>query len=201
AGGDVTSGPLNINVTVCGTVARGRALTRSGARAGDFIGLSGPTGLAGRALAELKRNRIPAPACAAALRRPRPRLEFGASLAGLANACIDVSDGLLADLGHIAKASDAGARIELERLPVPGELADLADADRWDLQLAGGDDYELCFTAPPEQWGAIEESGRAAGLDVVRIGEIIEGQGCTCIDPEGKVYSPGSTGYVHGVST
>lgn len=200
-GGDVTSGPLNVNVTVCGTVSEGQALTRSGARPGDVVGLSGPTGLAGRALLELQRGRIPAPACAAALRRPEPRLAFGKRLTGLASACIDVSDGLNADLGHIAKASGVGARIELERLPVPEELADLAAADRWDLQLGAGDDYELCFTAAPGHWDAIEKQARAAGLRAVQVGEIIEGQGCACIDPQGEEYTPGRAGYVHGVRT
>lgn len=200
-GGDLTSGPLNVNVTACGLVPSGQALTRSGAREGDVIGISGPTGLAGRALLEWGRGRVPAPACAAALKRPEPRLAFGVALRGRAHSCIDVSDGLLADLGHIADASGVGAKIELERLPVPAELSDLAESDRWDLQLGGGDDYELCFTAAPDSWGAICEQGKTAGVEPICIGQITAGQGCTCVRPDGREYRPGRAGYVHGVRT
>lgn len=200
-GGDVTSGPLSITVTACGLVRPGMALLRSGARPGDIIGISGPTGLAARAVLELKQRRIPAPGCLRALRRPVPRLELGQAIAGLAHSCIDVSDGVLADLGHIVKASGVGAVVELARLPTPAELSDLAGEDRWDLQLGGGDDYELCFTAPPVRWEEIQKCSRAVGTEVTAIGEVVEGEGCTCLRPEGGEYRPRSPGYVHGVRT
>lgn len=200
-GGDLTSGPLNVNLTACGLVPSGLALTRSGAREGDVIGISGPTGLAARAVFEWGRGRVPAPACAAALKRPEPRLAFGIALRGQVHSCIDISDGLLADLGHIADASGVGAKIELERLPVPPELADLPDSDRWDLQLGGGDDYELCFTAAPGAWDAICDQGKTAGVEPIRIGEITAGQDTVCVRPDGGEYRPRRAGYVHGVRT
>lgn len=200
-GGDTTQGPLNITVTACGLVESGMALTRSGAGIGDLIAISGPTGLAGRALRELRDGRIPAPACDRALRRPQPRLAFGRALIGTGSSCIDISDGLLADLGHICDASNAGARVALSSLPVPPELADLPDEARWDLQLGGGDDYELCFTVPPEGWDEITEKAGADGLNATVIGEIVAGTGCRCIRPGGGEYRPHRAGYVHGVLT
>lgn len=200
-GGDVTSGPLAVNVTACGLVPSGKALLRSGAREGDVVGISGPTGLAGRALLEWKSGRVPSPQCAAALKRPEPRLAFGIALRSRAHACIDISDGLLADLGHMIEASGAGARIELERLPIPPDLADLAEAERWELQLGGGDDYELCFTAPPETWDAICAQGESTGVKPIRIGQITAGPGCHCVRPDGREFRPRRAGYIHGVRT
>lgn len=197
-GGDLTSGPLTITVTACGLVRPGTALLRSGARVGDVIGISGPTGLAARAVLELKDLRDPAPACLRALRRPVPRVKLGQALGGLANSCIDISDGLLADLGHIVKASGVGAVVELARLPSPAELSDLSDEDRWDLQLGGGDDYELCFTAAPERWEEINGRLKALGAKVTAIGKVVEGEGCSCLRPGGGEYRPRSPGYMHG---
>jgi thiamine-monophosphate kinase len=201
AGGDVTSGPLSITVTACGLVDHGAALLRSGAREGDLLGLSGATGLAARALLDLQAGRVPSPACLKALRRPHPRLKFGAALAGVANSGIDVSDGLLADLRHICSASGVGARIDLGRLPVSPELADLKDEDRWDVQLGGGDDYELCFTVDPGKWATVQELARGCGADAIAIGEVVSGDRCTAVRPDGSEYQPRSPGYVHGLKT
>jgi len=198
AGGDTTRGPLNVTVTVCGLVTPGQALTRGGARVGDIVGISGVTGLAGRALRDIQSGEEPAPACLAALIRPRPRVRLGQSLGGLASSCIDISDGLLADLGHIAKASCVGAELHLGRLPVPSELADLNEEDRWEIQLGGGDDYELCFTAAPGVWPLIREQAREAGADAIEIGKIVGGDRCTCLRPDGGEFRPGREGYVHG---
>lgn len=201
AGGDTTSGPLNVTVTACGLVDRSRALTRSGARVGDIIAVSGPTGLAARALGDIAAGRVPAPACEQALRRPEPRIEMGRALVGLARSCIDISDGLLADLRHIAVASGVGARLALDALPVPPELQDLPEEQRWDLQLGGGDDYELCFTAAAGNWDEISEKATALGLEAARIGEVVAGDECVCVRPDGGEYRPGRPGYVHGVLT
>ncbi len=198
-GGDVTSGPLNITVTVCGLVEAGAALTRKGAMPGDFIGITGPTGLAGKALADQEQGIEPAPACEAALNRPRLRLKFAQGLVGLANSCIDVSDGLLADLTHISEASGVGIRIDLERLPVPPELSELPDAERWDLQLGGGDDYELCFTTAPDRWHEVERLAAREETRVFRIGAVVTGGLCLCIRPDGEIFRPVRSGYVHGV--
>lgn len=197
-GGDVTSGSLNITVTVFGLVDQGTALSRSGARPGDVIGLSGATGLAARALMDMKAGRLPAPACVRALTRPTPRLALGQALIGRASCCIDISDGLLADLGHIARASGVAARLDLEQLPVPPELQDMDDHPRWDLQLGGGDDYELCFSVPEAAWDEVEDLARAAGCSATVVGRIVEGEGCECITPSGESYRPSSPGYVHG---
>lgn len=198
AGGDTTRGPLNITITACGLVERGAALTREGAKPGDLIGISGPTGLAAYALAELQGGRAPSEESLCALRRPRPRLAFGQALGGLAHSGIDISDGLLADLGHIASASSVGARIELARLPVPAALSALPEHERWDLQLAGGDDYELCFTAPEKNWEAVAQAARLSGCEAICIGAVNNSGTVEAVGPEGGAYTPDRSGYVHG---
>lgn len=149
-GGDTTRGPLNLCVTALGEVAPGRALTRHGAQVGDEIWVSGRPGLAALGLAQLQgRIELPEPwrrLCVAALERPQPRVALGQALVGVASAAIDVSDGLLADLGHIAAGSQLAADVQLTQLPhLPKGIA---RAPALQAQLAGGDDYELCFTAP-----------------------------------------------------
>ncbi|HKJ17174.1 MAG TPA: thiamine-phosphate kinase [Xanthomonadales bacterium] len=198
-GGDVTSGPMNMTLTVCGLVEPGKALLRSGAKPGDIVGISGPVGLAGRALSDQRRGVKPAPACISALYRPELRLGFGQALVGLASSCIDISDGLLADVSHISAASNVGIQLDLETLPCPPELSDLPDDDRWDLQLGSGDDYELCFTAAPERWRDIEKAATKNGVKPAQIGKVIQGSGCQSIRPDGSVFNPGRSGYVHGV--
>ncbi len=200
-GGDVTSGPLNVTITACGLIADGTGLTRSGARTGDIIAVSGPTGLAGFALSELGTGRTPPQSCLRALRRPGPRLEFGRGLIGLATSCIDVSDGLLADLGHIATASGVGMQVQLECLPLSRELAGMEPERRWDLQLGGGDDYELCFTAPPHHWNEICELAGDLDLQPSMIGKVVSGHDCTVIREDGMAYLPSRAGYVHGAGT
>ena len=117
AGGDTTAGPLSITITALGLVEPGKALTRAGAREGDLVVVSGELGAAAFALKALANGDMPDAASRSALDRPQPRLELGRRLQGLATSCIDLSDGLLADLGHILRASGTGAEIELERLP------------------------------------------------------------------------------------
>lgn len=198
AGGDTARGPLSITITALGLVPLSGALLRSGARPGDIIGLSGSTGRAALALRERQAGRVPAQSCMNALNRPVARLALGQALRGLASSCIDVSDGLLADLGHIASASGVGARLELKDLPSASELAVLDPEDRWNLQLAGGDDYELCFTMPVDHWDAICARARESGISVSMIGEIVAGSGCECLDPDGNVFVPHRAGYNHG---
>jgi len=198
AGGDTTRGPLSITITACGLVRPGEALLRSGARVGDVIAVSGSTGLAGLALDERSRGREPAPAALAALNRPTARIELGRSLVGLASSCIDISDGLLADLAHISRASGVGMEVRLRDLPCPPELAELPQEDRWNLQLGAGDDYELCFTVSRDRWDQVEQSAKAIGVPVTQIGEAVQGEGCICLMPDGRVFQPGRAGYNHG---
>ncbi len=159
-GGDTTKGSLNISVTIMGEVPIGKALKRSGAQAGDDVWVSGTLGSAALGLAHLqgkiKLENDVLQASTHALCRPSPRVNLGLRLRGIATSCIDVSDGLLADLGHILKASSCGATIDLEEIPCIDLLKSNLDNPQFQVYiLAGGDDYELCFTAPPSKRAAI----------------------------------------------
>ncbi len=143
-GGDTTSGPLSVCVTALGVIEPGKQLQRNGAKPGDLLVVSGTVGGAARVLELLRDGN--AVTDRQLLDRPQPRVKLGQALAGYASACIDISDGLLADLGHVLKASGCGARIELAQLPYADLLADLDEKSRWNCQLSGGDDYELLFT-------------------------------------------------------
>ena len=209
-GGDTTRGPLNLCVTALGEVEPGRALRRDGARPGDQVWVSGRPGLAALGLAQLQgRVSLPEPwprLCIAALEKPRPRLALGQSLVGLASAAIDVSDGLLADLGHIAERSGCAAAVRLVQLP---QLRDLVgsgeryDADlrrlALDCQLAGGDDYELCFTVPAARSPEVAALAAALELPLWPIGEMVAGTPGTVevFDPDGQPVEIARKGYDH----
>lgn len=197
-GGDTTRGPRAITVTAMGLVPAGQALRRDGARVGDDVWVTGTIGDAAGALAQW-RARGPASAkLRYRLDRPTPRLGAGLALRGLASAGIDLSDGLAADLGHVLAASGVGARIELGRLPTSRTLADHFDPPRrWDLQLSGGDDYELCFTAPPSRALEIEQALAALGLPAIAVGHVEPEPGLRFIDPEGGAWTPAASGYQH----
>ncbi|MEY4763994.1 MAG: thiamine-phosphate kinase [Pseudomonadota bacterium] len=177
-GGDTTSGPLNIGITVMGEVPVGQALLRSGAQAGDDLWVSGQPGEARLAL-DAWRDTLAAPLSPAAwqatrlrLEAPEPRVALGLALRGLAHAAIDLSDGLLGDLGHILRRSRVGAAVVLDALPRSPWLATQPDDAQLDAILAGGDDYELLFTAPPARRGDIVAVGQRLGLPLNRIGRI-----------------------------
>ena len=205
-GGDTTKGPLNVCITAMGEVEPGQALRRDGARPGDQIWVSGRPGLASLGLAHLQgRVKLPEPwprLCVGALEKPRPRIALGLALKGIASAAIDVSDGLLADLGHIAERSGCAATVKLVQLPhLPkGESYD-ADLRRIALecQVAGGDDYELCFTAPGTHSLAIAQIAAQLELPLWNIGEMIAGGAgeVTVLDPDGKPVSFDRKGYDH----
>jgi thiamine-monophosphate kinase len=159
-GGDTTKGPLNISVTIMGEVLIGKALKRSGAQLGDDVWVSGQLGSAALVLAHLQGKLILENDALQAnihkLHRPAARVNLGLKLRDIATSCIDVSDGLLADLGHILKASNLGAVLDLEKIPCIGLLKNnLENPQFQEFLLAGGDDYELCFTAPLSQREAI----------------------------------------------
>ena len=192
-GGDTTRGPLNICITVFGEVPRGQALLRSGARAGDDIYVSGTLGDARLAL-EAFRGTLALPAevftaARARMEQPTPRVALGQALRGVATAAVDVSDGLLGDLGHVLAASDLGARIEAEAarglLACTG--AGLSPAQVLELVLAGGDDYELVFTAPPSARGEVKGASIQADTRVTRIGSIEALTGVRVVGTDGSV--------------
>ena len=202
-GGDTTRGPLAISITVLGEVPAALALRRDAARAGHDIWLSGATGEAALALAHLK-GRVklkgrPRKACLERLRAPEPRVKLGRCLRGLARSAIDVSDGLLADLGHIVKASAVAAELRWEDLPRAEAIASCPDrALARDCLLAGGDDYELVFTAPRSKRSEIGAAASKAGVSVTVIGAIVAGRpGVRLRDARGKVMSAPRAGFDH----
>ena len=197
-GGDTTQGPLNICITVFGEVPAGQALLRSGARAGDDIYVSGTLGDARLALeALLGHIHLPGELLAQArqrLERPTPRVALGLALRGIASSAMDVSDGLLGDLGHILRASGVGADIdadETSKLIAARALFTGATA-RFDMELlrqctlAGGDDYELAFTAPPALREAVAGAAATAATPVARIGRISAEPGLRLADAQGR---------------
>ena len=202
-GGDTTRGPLTISVTVLGEVPAELALRRDAARAGDDIWLSGATGEAALALAHLKgRAKLEGAALEACLTRlhtPEPRVELGERLRGLARSAIDISDGLLADLGHILGASRVGAELVWENLPRARAIAGCPDkvlAD--DCLLAGGDDYELLFTAPAFKRTQIEAVGKDLEVPLALIGVVVPGDPVARLrDVRGKLVSSPRKGFDH----
>ena len=147
-GGDTTRGPLSVTVQVHGFIEPGKALRRDAANPGDAVFVSGVPGEAACALKQVLQGETPADTLLQRLNRPQPRVSLGQSLVGLASAAIDVSDGLLADLGHLLSASGCGATLWPDQLPSSPALQALPAGQVLDCQLNGGDDYELCFTAP-----------------------------------------------------
>ena len=195
-GGDTTRGPLSIAVTAMGLVEPGRALRRDGARVGDEVWVTGTLGDAAGGLALLDRE--PAPALRARLDRPTPRVDAGRALVGIATACVDVSDGLLADLGHVCARSHVAARIDVDALPASAALREaFGEADRIALQAGGGDDYELCFTAPADAGADIGAVSAQLGLRFTRIGRIVAGEGVHPVDAKSQPWSSPRRGYDH----
>ena len=198
-GGDTSRGPLAIAIEAHGFVPAGQALRRSGAKVGDRIYVTGTLGDAALAL-QHRLGRLPLPqndiaSVTARLDRPTPRVREGMALRGLANSAIDVSDGLLADLGHILEMSRVGARIFLDKIPVsPVCRAHIKDLG-WDAVLATGDDYELCFTVPAANIAALEKLPSAGAFH--HIGEIEAEAGLRIVDESGKAYRPRETGHDH----
>ncbi|MDO9436791.1 thiamine-phosphate kinase [Hydrogenophaga sp.] len=190
-GGDTTRGPLNICITVFGEVLPDRALRRDAARVGDDLYVSGCTGEARLALEHLRGSDWAAAAQGADLRarleRPTPRNALGASLAEAgARAAIDVSDGLLGDLGHILLASGVGAELRVAWLPSAPALQTLPEKQRLECLLAGGDDYELLFTAPTSARAAVKAAAALSRTPVTRIGRTVAGSGVALRDEKGQ---------------
>jgi thiamine-monophosphate kinase len=197
-GGDTTSGPLSITVTIHGLVKASEALKRSTAAVGDCVFVSGRLGDAALALEQLQRNELPAVSIRDALELPDPRVRLGMALVGIATACIDISDGLLADLGHICEASGCAAEIQRAKLPISSEMRTyIQKKSDWSKVLAGGDDYELCFTAPETRRQAISALADELGIVLTEIGLIRSGDSIHCFDESGKELKLTHTGYQH----
>ncbi|MDZ4728699.1 MAG: thiamine-phosphate kinase [Xanthomonadales bacterium] len=197
AGGDTTRGPLSITITAMGLVEEGKALRRDGARPGDLVVVSGQPGLAALALQQIQAGESAASEAEQALKRPQPRLTLGRVLIGQASACVDVSDGLMADLGHILKASECAAEIRLEQLARPAAMSGLDDATAWNLQLAGGDDYELCFTLPQQLEQGLSELQQKSGVALHVIGSIVAGSGVKLLRNDGQEFILNRSSYEH----
>ena len=199
-GGNTTHGPLSISVQVHGFVPETQAIRRSGAQPEDLIFVTGTLGDAAIGLQAALQNIVllPAQAQFASQRwlRPVPRIAEGLALRGVASAGIDISDGLLADLGHLCEASQVGARLKVEQLPV-STLFRAAGRNDWNLPLSGGDDYELCFTAAPERRAYIEELFGAFACGVTCIGVIEAALGVRCDMNDGRSFVPEKSGYDH----
>ncbi|HEU0220134.1 MAG TPA: thiamine-phosphate kinase [Gallionella sp.] len=220
-GGDTTRGPLNLCVTIFGEVPAQQALRRSGAQVGDEVWVSGCLGDAALALAHLQGHialsDTELAACLPTLHQPQPRVALGLALRGIASSAIDISDGLLGDLGHILDASRVGAEIGFAALPVSDVLRSLSpspsptsgrgvrdSAGEGGAQsliqryaLAGGDDYELCFTVPTAHRAEVERLVTRLDLPLTRIGKIVAGRGCIVHDAAGNQLNVETCGYDH----
>ncbi len=200
-GGDtvVTPGPQSFSVTMLGEVPRGQALRRDGARPGDDIYVSGMLGDAALGLAVLQ-GRLSPPMTASNFlieryRLPRPRIGLGEALRGVAHAAIDISDGLVADLGHVLSASGLGAEIGTHRLPLSKAAANQRGA--LEAALSGGDDYELLFTAHPEQRPAIQAIGEQLSIPLTPIGSTNDTGALKIVDQEGRPMTVEGGGWQH----
>lgn len=198
-GGDTSRGPLAIAIEAHGFVPAGKALRRSGARTGDAIYVTGKLGDAALVL----RHRLGGihlsdqdlGVITERLDRPSPRVREGMALRGIAHSAIDISDGLLADLGHILEMSQVGAQISLGKIPISTVCRAHIRETGWDMVLATGDDYELCFTVPEKSIAALEKLKPASGFH--RIGVIEAAPGLRILDETGKPYQPRETGHKH----
>ncbi|UFS71583.1 thiamine-phosphate kinase [Geomonas sp. RF6] len=199
-GGDTCSskGGVAISITALGEQIPGRILKRSGAAAGDLVFVTGTVGDAAAGLAQLRRGERSGRLVQRQL-DPTPRVEAGVALAegGVVSAMIDVSDGVLADLGHICDLSAVGARLELSRLPLSGEYRAFCGDDPYSLALSGGEDYELLFTAPSAHEREVLAIVEGVGLSCTVIGEIVEGKGIELVGPGGEPYAVSGKGFDH----
>lgn len=200
-GGDTTRGPLTVTVQIIGSLPAGSALTRAGARPGDLVYVSGSPGDAAAGLAAWPPPPAPSAALAqlfARFTRPTPRLALGVALRGLASSCVDVSDGLLADAGHLAARSGCALELDATRLPLSAALRETcAPSTALQHALTGGDDYELCFTLPP---AALPRLGALAGPGMpplTCIGRVVDGAGVRALGPDGRVLHFARPGFDH----
>ncbi len=205
-GGDTTRGPLTVSIQIMGEVPKGKAIKRSGAKPGDDIWVSGTLGDAALGLAHLQGKMQDKLAlddgyieyCLHALHAPNPRVELGMALRNIATSAIDISDGLLSDLGHILKSSSLGAQLHLSQLPTSAFISQhLHEKHIQQYVIAGGDDYELCFTAPPSAQEKINNLSQQLNLKLTNIGSISSTPELLVYDASQKSMSFNKTGYDH----
>ncbi|MEE9423017.1 MAG: thiamine-phosphate kinase [Gammaproteobacteria bacterium] len=194
-GGDTTRGSLSITIQVQGFVEN--ALTRHAAKPGQLIMVSGTLGDAALALQHLNADQQVGDYLSQRLNRPEPRIALGQALAEVATAAIDISDGLLADLGHVLKASDCGATLEIEKLPCSKIFKSASVADPWSLLLKGGDDYELCFTVDENSHDEVQSIANQCGVTLTEIGRIQSESALRCVKADGSEFITGTVGYDH----
>ena len=197
-GGDTTRGPLTVTVQIGGTVPAGQALLRVGAMPGDGIFVSGTLGDATLAL-QIMAGEAEYPDLLTRLNRPSPRIAEGCALRGIASCAIDISDGLLADLGHILTASNCGAEIFQPQLPFSASAQQLLaqDPELWRSLISGGDDYELCFCVPPQQLERLRQIALQHNFHFTEIGRVVAGRELRCLDATGKPATIPLHGYRH----
>jgi thiamine-monophosphate kinase len=177
-GGDTTKGQLSISINVTGVVEKNKALLRSSAQVGDVIFVSNTIGDAALALWKIQQNIKPSEQLLSQFNRPDPQVQLGCALVGIANACIDISDGLEQDLTHILKRSNVGARINLSDIPLGIEMqTHIEKSQDWCLALAGGDDYELCFSVAPENLSKLKKIEEDLDIKLSAIGLITQDEG------------------------
>jgi thiamine-monophosphate kinase len=196
-GGDTTRGPLSITVQLHGFVKPGKALRRDSAKAGQEILVTGVLGDAAAALRQLVSGQEADAALLERLQRPRPRVSFGQFLVESGASAIDISDGLLADLGHILRASHCGATLQVDDLPASPALRRLPTDEMLTCQLSGGDDYELCITVDPDRVDWLRKVALQQELLLTRIGRVERQPGLRCLRADGQYLQPEATGYDH----
>ncbi|WP_297734293.1 thiamine-phosphate kinase [uncultured Maricaulis sp.] len=200
-GGDTTAtpGPLTISLTLIGAVPSGAALTRSGACAGEDVWISGQIGDGFLGLMAAETGAESLAECLIRYTAPEPRLALGEALRGVASSAIDISDGLIADLGHIARTSGCGLDIEIDAVPLSSAGSAWLASPEGDVLrlLAGGDDYELAFTAAPGDRARIDAIGAGLDLPLTRIGRVAEGSGIQLRNGLGEVVAPDRGGFTH----
>lgn len=196
-GGNLARGTLSVTITVLGVVPCGEALRRHGAGVDEGIFVTGHLGDAAAGLQILSHGGTRYDDLLAAYVHPEPRLAIGQRLRTIASACIDISDGLLADLNHILQASEVGAEVELYSVPISASLREFGGSDASDLALSGGDDYELCFTAALTNEARLVHLGTEFGVGITRVGRIVVGSGIQLIDSDGKSRTADVRGYSH----
>jgi len=196
-GGDTTRGSLSVTVQLHGLIEPGKALRRNTARAGQKLFVTGTPGDAACALQTLQAGDKPDPYLLQRLNRPEPRVDFGLALAGTGASVIDISDGLLADLGHILDASQCGATLWIDQLPCSSALESMTERDTLACQLYGGDDYELCFSVDADQVKQLTRHAQQQQLPMTAIGVIESQTGIRCAHDDGRPYTPQGTGFDH----
>lgn len=192
-GGDTTRGELSISLQFLGLSEKHTALKRSAARSGDSIWVTGNLGdAAGYLHSEFREETL-----AARFWAPQPRIDFALAAKPFIHACLDISDGLLADLGHICTASDLGAELQLEAIPLSEQLLAFAGSSAIELALSGGDDYELCFTAPADSGEHLKSIAAQQNLRLTEVGRMVVGSGVECLDARGVKQVIQQRGYSH----